>query len=70
MLKRNSIQINIINVKDNQKFKNELKFKGGKLKVPCLKIQKKIGMSSWLYESNDIIKYIEKKIKLLKGNEN
>lgn len=37
-------------------YRTELKENGGKIQVPCLKIEKE-GQTSWLYESNDIIKY-------------
>jgi glutaredoxin len=32
---------------------------GGKIKVPCLRITGEDGSVEWLYESNDIIKYLE-----------
>ena len=32
---------------------------GGKGQVPCLRIQKKDGEVTWLYESGDILKYIK-----------
>ncbi|HAI96784.1 MAG TPA: glutaredoxin, partial [Methylococcaceae bacterium] len=31
---------------------------GGKLKVPCLRIEED-GKVSWMYESSDIINYLE-----------
>ena len=31
---------------------------GGKIKVPCLRIEEN-GESRWMYESNDIIRYLE-----------
>ncbi|PLC55404.1 glutaredoxin [Pollutimonas nitritireducens] len=33
---------------------------GGKVKVPCLRIEES-GKSRWLYESNDIIAYLEQR---------
>jgi glutathione S-transferase len=40
-------------------FNKELIQKGGKKQVPCLKIIEN-GQESWLYESGDIIKYLNK----------
>jgi glutathione S-transferase len=43
-------------------YREELKKYGGKIQVPCLRIKKEGGSDEWLYESNDIIKYLENKI--------
>jgi len=40
--------------------RSELLSGGGQMKVPCLRIDKK-GETIWMYESNDIIKYLEKR---------
>ena len=40
-------------------FRTELESSGGKIQVPCLKISHD-GDVSWLYESNDIIRYLDK----------
>ena len=40
--------------------KEELQQGGGKVKVPCLKIVEN-GEAKWLYESKDIISYLEKR---------
>lgn len=32
---------------------------GGKRKVPCLRIKQESGEVTWMYESNDIIAYLE-----------
>lgn len=37
----------------------ELIKKGGQRKVPCLRITETDGSERWLYESNDIIHYLE-----------
>ncbi len=39
--------------------RTELESSGGKIQVPCLKISN-AGEISWLYESNDIIRYLDK----------
>jgi len=40
-------------------FRKELELNGGKIQVPCLRVDY-AGEVSWLYESNDIINYLEK----------
>jgi glutathione S-transferase len=42
------------------KFRQELIAGGGKKQVPCLKIEEENGATQWLYESRDIIKYLQK----------
>lgn len=39
--------------------KQELIQKGGSRKVPCLRIIEADGSERWMYESNDIIQYLE-----------
>lgn len=60
-MKRNSLNIQIRNAKLNEIGK-ELTQHGGKLKVPCLKITNANGNSRWMYESSDIVKYLETEI--------
>ncbi len=38
----------------------ELLAGGGRTMVPCLKITKANGETTWLYESNDIIEYLSR----------
>ena len=42
------------------KYRAELIKGGGKPQVPCLKIETKNGTTQWLYESRDIISYLQK----------
>ena len=41
-------------------FRSELAEKGGRIKVPCLRIEDN-GNVQWMYESNDIIAYLEQR---------
>ena len=61
---KNSLKINLKDAKNNITFKSELVNKGGKHKVPCLKIAKKYSKIIWLYESTEIIKFLKKEFKL------
>ena len=62
-LKRESIKIELINAK-NDIFKKNLIQNGGMLKVPCLRVESKKNHVNWIYESNAIIEFISKKIKI------
>ncbi|WP_299015188.1 glutathione S-transferase N-terminal domain-containing protein [uncultured Photobacterium sp.] len=42
-------------------WEHELVNGGGRRKVPCLRIEKNNGEVEWMYESNDIIQYLEKR---------
>lgn len=43
----------------NAEYKAELQAGGGKTQVPCLRIENGDGDVQWLYESSDIVKYLE-----------
>lgn len=48
------------NASQGSPFRDELLRGGGKIQTPCLRIQKKDGVE-WLYESSEIISYLEKR---------
>ena len=58
-IKRQSLNIELLDAQHNQQHREELLNGGGELKVPCLKIISETGDVSWLYESNDIINYLQ-----------
>lgn len=60
-MKRMSLTIELRDVSHNTKYKNELVQKGGRLMVPCLRIENNDGSFTWMYESNDIINYLKVK---------
>ena len=45
---------------DNNQFRQELLEQGGRVKVPCLRIEE-AGEVRWMYESNDIIQYLQER---------
>ena len=63
-IRRNSLKINLKDAKNNKNFKFELVNEGGKHKVPCLKIEKINSQTEWLYESTEIIKFLNSEFKL------
>ncbi|WP_372626584.1 glutathione S-transferase N-terminal domain-containing protein [Arsukibacterium sp.] len=48
------------NAQHNQQHRNELAEGGGKVKVPCLQISQPGQPPIWLYESADIISYLQR----------
>ena len=54
-MQRNSLNIETRDAKRNSQYADELLSGGGKLKVPCLKIEQEDGSNRWVYESNEII---------------
>ena len=60
-MKRNSLKVETRDAKRNDLFRQELLEGGGKVKVPCLRIVEESGDVKWMYESSDIIRYLEGK---------
>jgi len=60
-MKKNNIILQLRDAKNNSDHRSELLNNGGKVQVPCLKINKE-EPAQWLYESSDIIKYLEKEV--------
>ena len=58
-IKRNALKIELRNISNNENYRQELINEGGKRTVPCLRIEKDNEVQ-WLYESNDIINYLQK----------
>ncbi len=58
-LKKNSINMLYKDAKNNMIYREELKNYGGKIQVPCLRINNQNNSDKWLYESADIIEYFE-----------
>lgn len=60
-MKRLNLPIETRDAKNDTAFRNELLEKGGKIKVPCLRIEEAPGQYTWMYESNDIIAYLQQR---------
>ena len=58
-MKRSGLNIETRDAKRSEQFKEELVKGGGQLKVPCLRIEEESGDVRWMYESGDIISYLE-----------
>ena len=59
-IKRLNLKVETRNAQADGEFRKELELNGGKIKVPCLKLEG-AGEASWIYESNDIIKYLDER---------
>ena len=59
VIKRLNLPIETRNAQSGQ-YRAELLAGGGEVKVPCLKIESDEGVQ-WMYESGDIIQYLEKR---------
>jgi glutaredoxin len=58
-MKRQSLNIGLRDIKRDAGAKEALLAGGGDLKVPCLQIQDDQGQVQWMYESSDIIQYLQ-----------
>ncbi len=56
--KRHSLNVETRDAKHDEKVRQELLEQGGKIKVPCLRIEE-AGEVSWLYDSNAIVEYLQ-----------
>lgn len=56
--KRLGLKIETRDAKNTEKWHNELIQEGGKYQVPCLKITDADDSATWLYESSDVIQYL------------
>ena len=57
--KRLSLKIETRDAQHNSTNREELLHGGGQIKVPCLKITDDKGNQSWMYESNEIMQYLQ-----------
>ncbi len=57
-IRRHNVTIPTRDAQNNVHFREELLKGGGAVKVPCLRIEEDQKVT-WMYESNDIIKYLD-----------
>ena len=60
-LQRLNLPIELKDAKNNPEDRKALEVGGGRIKVPCLRIKSANESEQWMYESNDIIAYLEKR---------
>lgn len=59
--RRLSLKIETRDAQHNPQYRQELLSGGGQIKVPCLKIVDTKGNDRWLYESDEIIQYLDER---------
>lgn len=60
-IRRLGLNIELRDARNNPQYRAELEQRGGKQQVPCLRIEDPNGSVSWLYESGDIIDFLQKR---------
>lgn len=60
VIKRESLKIELRDAQHNQDYREQLLNEGGQIKVPCLKVENADGKPTWLYESDEVIRYLKK----------
>jgi glutaredoxin len=58
-IRRLSLNIEKRDVQKNEQNKKDLLENGGQIKVPCLRIEDEQGEFTWMYDSAEIIKYLQ-----------
>lgn len=58
---RLGLNIETRDARNDPNWRNELIEQGGKFQVPCLRISNEDGSVDWLYESNDINRYLDQR---------
>jgi len=58
-MKRYTLNIETRDAKRSETSRKELLQGGGKVKVPCLRVEEKNGDIRWIYESSEIIGFLE-----------
>jgi len=58
-MKRQSLNIELRDAQNDPDYREQLLEGGGKVKVPCLRIVNENGDVNWMYESSEIVKYLD-----------
>jgi glutaredoxin len=59
-LHRLSLNIELRDASDGSQYRQELEQQGGKIKVPCLRIEDS-GETQWMYDSKAIVAYLDQR---------
>jgi glutaredoxin len=60
-IRRLGLNIELRDARRNPGYREQLLTEGGKLQAPCLRIPEANGSARWLYESTDIIAYLQER---------
>ena len=62
-MKKQNMRINLVDAK-HETHREDLLLQGGEVKVPCLRIKNENSDDTWLYESEEIIRFLNQKAEL------
>jgi glutaredoxin len=68
-MKRLGLNVELRDARNNPQWRQQLLAEGGKLQVPCLYVADVSGEVQWLYESGDIISYLEQRFSQAEAGE-
>ena len=60
-VRRLGLNIETRDARNDPRWNQELINEGGKYQVPCLRLVKEDGSKEWMYESSNIIQYLDKR---------
>lgn len=60
-IERLGLKIECRDANTNAKYKEELTTQGGQFQTPCLRIENAGAAATWMYESSDIIEYLQRR---------
>ncbi len=63
-MRRLNLPIELRDVRADGRHRQDLINGGGKMKVPCLRIDHEDGHSEWMYESDEIVAYLQRRFPL------
>jgi len=63
-MRRLNLPIELRDVRADGRHRQDLINGGGKMKVPCLRIDHEDGHSEWMYESDEIVAYLSRRFPL------
>ena len=63
-MRKYALNIELRDARNDPAHKAELIREGGDFQVPCLRIENGDGAPTWLYESDEIIAYLKRELKL------
>jgi glutaredoxin len=66
-LKRLGLDIELRDAKNDPHWRGQLEREGGRLQVPCLYIPGDDGEARWLYESDDIIRFLTEQVEAVEA---
>ncbi|MBP0047953.1 glutaredoxin [Marinobacterium sp. AK62] len=63
-MRRLNLPFELRDVRGDARHRQDLVSGGGKMKVPCLRIDHEDGHTEWMYESKDIVAFLEQRFPL------